>query len=579
MKLYVIRALMMGMLLINVLAGTVSVVEAQVQPHCPDDQELCESSFQAGNQTHTIRYARHNAHLIQAVHEVTERSVAVYQPLFGELVTEHLHQGFSSVDTLPFSIVFMIQDTSLDESDTYKGRELASARSVMMQSPDVHVESGVTTSMIECEVRIYPPGESHIGVMNFVIAHEIAHCYQFYYIHEGGDHHSRWWIEGAADWLATLVYPHINNLHDTTFIKSHRRYMFLNSYDNAYFWLFLASPSGLGNPQLVVDNVLALMPRDDTYESYSRHLRARMPDLEDVFERYSLAVAFGNLLHQPPIEQLYVRTPAEYLPLQVPFEQPVGMSGLSVKFVELPQIRIEEDVAMLVRLEQPSAMGVRAHLIADGASKPIEDDGVVVCPEFDTLHIALSRVPGTETTEQLMLVVEEVETDECQSDEDGFPDAGLPACIVGTWDVVALPPDFVEMGLVFDGPIVMTYAADGTWHGSMDVVGNATAEGGQRISLHMEVEAGGRIAVAQDEDNPQRYNVLPVSTYNLYSASVVADFYGQRVDMTPMLTEMAGVSDTMLPLPIYYLCKGPTTLTYSVGAGGGEEWIYRLRRR
>jgi hypothetical protein len=117
-----------------------------------------------------------------------------------------------------------------------------------------------------CHVAVFPSGVSEPESLPFILAHEIFHCYQYTNLspQESGPPPdvNEWWVEGSANYFATVVLPASNYEwgYATEWFdpRSVRRSIFRMNYDNYLFFEYLEMSGGL-DPAGIVE-LLRRMP-------------------------------------------------------------------------------------------------------------------------------------------------------------------------------------------------------------------------------------------------------------------------------------------------------------------------------
>ncbi len=180
------------------------------------------------------------------------------------------------------------------------------------------------TNKAVCYVRIFNKiARQDAEGQQFIIAHEIAHCYQFKFVpiantvlrsgSESAELAQQWWSEGSATWLATKAYhnlpandPVFNRLssnfaqHHADSLLGSTDYQF--SYDGLFFWEAMEHNIGASLTLKFLATLPAAIPAQQQY--FTRHNGADL-----LFNNYGLFAAWGDLLYQPPAESLFTTIP------------------------------------------------------------------------------------------------------------------------------------------------------------------------------------------------------------------------------------------------------------------------------
>ncbi|MBC7814147.1 MAG: hypothetical protein H7175_23535, partial [Burkholderiales bacterium] len=383
-----------GLLLVSLLFSVI----IPTQPTFAQDYIL--ENFEAGGITHIIYYVAGREQAVQAVREAIEHVFSVYQPLWGEIGGA---QGSAALG-FQFFVVLPL------------GTKANAAADADMVSPD-SLPSGIISNVSQvCRVTVYD--RPITPDILYVMAHEIAHCYQDYYIPSTSIMSvpsERWWVEGSAEWMALLAYPNtplatirgITDYHTT-----HHQSLFLNSYDAVFFWSFMASPAGLGSDQAVIEFLRNIPAGSGAYASY---LTGAVPDVNALMHNYATAIAQNQVPHQPQASTLIDLT----LSADIPFEEPINTDEFSISFSNFFVSGAQPDGGILVEAVNIENTSTRASVILGGGALPLEPGSpAIFCPAPASLLVAASRAAANSTSGDTLIRISAVSHEDCGSDPD-----------------------------------------------------------------------------------------------------------------------------------------------------------------
>lgn len=548
------------LLLLSALALTPAA-----SPLIQADDPLIVETFEAGGGTHDARRPdTPDAELaLQAAREAVERSIDLFQPLW--------------VDTtgiIPFAYFVDVKD------ERFPGRpEVIADASIITSAElpeDVLAANRHRRPAQICRIHIYLPAllpEEEVSL--FHMTHEIAHCYQSFHDPELLDMAEAvrgWWVEGSANWMASLAYPSgaaavLPEWHDT-FVSRYRTSMFNRSYDNAFYWIFLASE--LGDEQAVVDFIKD-MHGLDSLDEYSGYLNTVAPDADGYTHAFALALAQEQVDHQPSPDDLFTgqAISAADLPADVSL---VAVGDYAMEFITLTVTDLEEGEGLVLQpvnfFENASRISVWNRLTSDGFIALDDDAETEFCPGASEMVVdlvisrAASSTSGTRPDRQLQVNV--VECD----DEPEFTQ--VPECIIGTWDVIALPELNVS-GM--DSPVYtwdtfqIIFDADGSMTGEVTNMSTSMVIPDTTMNLEVSVSASGMsgiLSYAPEGTTDGRY-LTEMADWNIGMYSAFANVGGQMMDLTPMIDAMLSEPGLMgMQPPSYIDCIGDVQLEYWV---------------
>src|SRR5687767_6194568 len=331
------RAIMWSAFRAIVMATSLSVVATAAQG------ETIVKTFEAGGVTHVVSYPDWREQAVQAVEEAVAHAFSVFQPLW---------TGSSASSEIGFQVYAMLSED-----------KPADRRADALLTDTTALPAGSTaTRPSVCHITIY----NYLLDRNtlFEIAHELAHCYQTFFVPSKSAHAepgTKWWVEGSADWLALLAYPNADwsNLDYHGYATTHRRYLFALSYDAVFFFEFLASPMGHGSPEAVIE-FLRGMPAPASTVTYEDYLASVVGDAGKTFHDYMVAIGRNYLPRAP---QVMTATVNIYDVSPLPFEGPIPTEPFSIDYYKLIGLGTDDFFIEGVNLDNA---GMRASIITNG---------------------------------------------------------------------------------------------------------------------------------------------------------------------------------------------------------------------
>lgn len=451
-----------------------------------------------GRNDHVFVYPEAQQGLAQGVKDALAASFAVFQPLFG------LKSG--QTGQTPFQIVVFFQgDPAMQEPDMIARGGILPRRLALALMTDIYpLEPILDESVCFIELfNLYLTDTTHRGGG---IAHELTHCYAQHYNPNGfGTDKTaiKWWSEGGADWLASLVYPsefpmlrHNNFRYD--------RSTLIRQYTNLHFWAWVAGPEGLGSSQAIVDYFMT-MPADTA--QYPALLEGIKPGTNPIdFHHNWILALFEN---------------------RVPFQPNMGLAGTiyenaSGGIVRLNGVRFAGDHAVIngIKVDPGSRAVVTLSAARDhnyavslklGGRWQRLQDGTQLdfCPEGGKLDVLFSRAnaPTAEDRANFVLTFTQdpnPSNPPCIPKTDPTP---VPsACITGAWVVTAFPPSILGGNefQVDTSEYVYFIHADGTYTGEYDITATVPSDGSR---LDIDIPFEGTYRVSAVADSPGMYSV------------------------------------------------------------------------
>ncbi len=387
-----------------------------------------------------------------------------------------------------------------------------------------------------CEVTLYNV-DAEMGPQDvrFITAHEIAHCFQERFkgsLTNEQYQRSLWWVEGTANWMASLVYAPSTA---PTFWNSFNRDFVTNlgvqqlpgtSYDNSFFFQAMARYTSVEATMTFINGIPA---NPDSHESYLRdHFGNDV--FTDLMAAYALQVGQGVLRGLPDQGALWGKNVIAAAAASAGHVLTTPRLSFNLYTFNLAGLAAGQGVDMVVTV--PEGINARARL-ADGTEianlTPIK-----VCPADGTVKVIISRGFGD--------VGGDFEVAFNPSPEPCVPPpvevvstTGTPDCLLGEWTLfrmpnTPLPPD----------PAAADYRM---WPGNS---GLSFGPGG-----HVEWRFDGlmvrNIGPMNEAIYMRMYNlvVLGIGNFNIggdgvtYTATFLS---GQKIGRARMLVDAAGVT-------------------------------------
>jgi hypothetical protein len=539
--------LIIALLSISFLSTFAHLPLAEAVPDC--EAGWCEDTFEAGGEMHDIGYLEEMTNEAQAAREAVIKSFEVLQPIWG-------------VGTdAPFRVSITVLPSSPGA--------WAQASGIKKVIPEIDGNASVAIEETVCHIEMFNIPDAEAWLPS--IAHEMAHCFQDHYIdYVYTPPDVNWWVEGSAEWLATLVYPEMADNYLTNagrkalFASDYVSSLYRKSYDSVFFWHFLESYLGRAG---VVNFLMDMPPAATSMTEYHDYLKSALPDADDAMQQF----AIGLFKEQVPYQPMFVSLQTVGITPPLPFGTPLSAQTFGFEYWTIENLSLPQDKALRVRVDNTELDEMRATLIAGPLTYWLTDgESVDLCepPEFT---IALSRTGAlgsdalTAPPPKARLELAEIDADEANCLE--IPEE-LPACMVGTWYVTSLPEQATPPGVTaFWEPsnYFLTLNEDGTFEGAqLDMVMVADAEGIQS-ETNINMEFSGLMTLEPVTDGDDQYEVVDLDV-NFDSASFIVALGGESVDMTDMILGM-GAEGTSLGFK-YFTCIDTTHLDYTVESQG-----------
>lgn len=428
-------------------------------------------------------------------------------------------------------------------------------------------ETGLNLDPTLCAIEIYPPFVSDPARLS-TIAHELAHCYQYY--RQIGDVHLRfdppsmnWWVEGSAEWMASIVYPlQFPTMPQSSFVYSND--VLTGSYDNLYWWSFLASPQGLGSQDAVI-SFLRGVPKTGTQYPEAINTMSAGENAIELFHRWAFALLDGRVPFNPPLDfsampRLNASTPGSARLSQARFSVSYAqISGFTVDpgnraFVQVDGIDTGHYGISVRAAGQDSRLQAGSpHLFCPdgGSALLVSSRGMDASDDFSPFTVTWGQMPSSAP---------------CTED-----DQHAATCLVGDWQVVTFPASIAVAGgmNVDTSEFLFTFGADGSVSGSYDII--VQADG---VTLDLDMPINGTYAVSAVEGSPGRFAVRSFNwAFDNPGGRYVATYRdGSSFDFTQNFYSMGG-ADLWAPNGVI-ACAGDT-LSWVAADGSGSFVLQR----
>lgn len=523
------------------------------------------ATFDAGGETHVIDILPKRAFLVPHIQDAIERSIATYQALWAEI------GGATKTNNVEFSFFIHMAD------------QPGGANAILRPATTITFPAGAPEPLPDvCDVTVFnhPLGGDYL----FMIAHEVAHCYQEFYVLSkeiGYVPGTDWWAEGSASWMAFLAIPETpyvsaNGFDAYTQQNSYARYVFAATYDGVFFWNFLASPTGLGSPQAAIE-FLRNMPAVTAASGYEDYLRTAVHDLDQFFANYAAAVGRAMLPHTP-----LVATSGRNLrlPPELPYDTEVDTQPFSIDFYTFRNLPLVPDGGgILFDGVNLDGAGLRANLLIGAGTIPIDSETpVLMChPILGDLIVGVSRSVAVPNGGAGLIRLRASDPGACTGPDKVPPAAGMaliPDCLAGNWRVIAVPPDHELLGgNITNQTIIWRLEGDGDY--TIDFSVTATTPQANTI-IHAAIS--GHLGLQPSVVRGNSYDVVSATGAIVPgTATGVVQVGGIQVDATPILNTIFTDMGNLLPVPEFLTCTGPATMDYVVVDGGAEQ-IWRMVR-
>lgn len=307
-----------------------------------------------------------------------------------------------------------------------------------------------------CHLRIFDGWEARTD-FETVITRELFHCFQMslgtLQISDFSDVSRFWWIQGIAEWMSYRAFPAqfpriVHSAFDARVDVTKARF------DAFYFWEFMASAGGFGDPKQIIAQMEALSRSEDLFP-----LVYAYPPTE-LFHNWALALYNKTLPIAPIVDMTASDLPAGQngnlaTALQRFSADYKNLIGFEMQPDKIAYIRVTgiDDGNYAVSFQTPTGM----QRLQEGA--PFE-----FCPADSGNMLILSRGRGEAGSAPLLTL----EWGQNSSPTPCKPkpqenDPGAANCVVGLWAVATYPPTLLSLGAELDlSEFTFAFEADGT---------------------------------------------------------------------------------------------------------------------
>lgn len=485
-------------------------------------------------------------------------AVPIYQPLFGS-------SGWLT-DVIPFQVVFHLTGQT-------NAKAVADAVWLPRSSPAITALTGVTPPAAPldehvCFVNAYAGIAGAAGAIgsstnaDLDMAHEIAHCYQSYYIHENlGGPPTDWWVEGGANWLASLVYPEQAPPGNAGFFN-YRLSVLENSYSNYYFWQFLASPQGLGSNQAAVD-FMKTMPDSNSIAQFPAALDAARAgaNATRLFHDWAMALLNRSLTYPFNLNEDDFPVISAAGSTSTTLQNPRFSAG----YTRIQGFQVEPGNKAFIQVSGTDNLNYLVSVRGSefGLVELTQDQPFAFCPPAEGITVIHSRGNGGEGAAPFQVTWGQAPSDKpCAP----TPTATPNACIVGEWQVVAYPPSIGLAGVaetsVNTDDFIFTFAANGRITGSYTI--QASSDG---VRVDVDVPFSGTYALRAG-NRPGEFVVTAVNlAFEAGGTMIVTAPDGTETDLSRAFYS-SGPMDLWAPNGSL-TCEGDTLSWDTVDGAGG----------
>lgn len=533
------------MLVIFSIVGS-STAQTAVPP--PFDRRF----FTLGGRTdHVIFFATTKEAQTLDVQEALITSFRTYQPLFGAAAGD-------STGRTPFQIVVWVTGLNGDQLDSLPNA-IADANYKPFNAIPVTADVAPIMDAEVCEIRVYNAFSADTEKLA-TIAHEFAHCYQAYYNPDAlADATYRdWWVEGGAEWLASLVYPEAFPT-DLSSGFYHGNDIITGTYYNVYFWLFAASPKGAGD-NIAAARFMINVPQDaQAHRDYLDRLNPNVSGTQ-TFHEWMLALARHEILYNPPFE-VWGHTIK-------------SASGGTVMLSTLPfsgdRVRVQD-----IKVEEGNRATVTAIGVTDphyGVSALIGSawvrlgEGITAefCPQAGELELLVSRANGVlaDRTEFTLRFDQTPSPTPCDKTTEE-PEETVN-CVVGTWVVKEFPVSIAIPEATIDTTgFTFTFGANG----AVEIYYGLTATL-DSMTMRADIPFSGTYTQAENgQVTGFSATIVPGGSYTGTYKGVVNDFTKPFYETSPVFDSWSPVSGIT--------CNGDT-MSWETQDGMGSFVLQRV---
>lgn len=374
--------------------------------------------------THILRTGAARSLVSPFVKEAVDRSIPYYSDLWG---------------SLDFTVFVDLVD---EQGPDLGGGNRPDAETNYRDSLEVPQPDGGAARTINkvCEIKLYNIDvEMSPQEVRFITAHEIVHCFQERFkgsLEEAVYWRSVWWVEGTANWMASLVYPPATapnfwGAFNRDFVNNlGQKEMFQTSYDNSFFFQALARNMSI---ETAMTYIKAIPANPDEHAS---HLKAYFGEtvVTTIMADYGLVVGQGLLRGLPDQAALWGK---HVIPASVTSGGHVLATprvSFNLYTFNLTDLAPNQGVTMVVSI--PQGIGARARLV-DG-TEIANTTALTVCPTEAAIRLVISRGFGDVGGD--FEVAFSPAPEPCAPPEPAAVSlTGTPACLLGDWTLFRMP--------------------------------------------------------------------------------------------------------------------------------------------
>lgn len=291
-----------------------------------------------------------------------------------------------------------------------------------------------------CEVTMYNVDAALSPQdVRFVTAHEIAHCFQERFkgsISDADYPRSLWWVEGTANWMASLIYapstaPTFWGSSNRDFVTNlGARILTDTSYDNSFFFMAMARYTGM---EATMSFIRGIPSSPGSYETYIRETLGN-DAFTTLMADYALAVGRGNLRGLPDQGALWGKNVIAAAATSAGHVLTTPRLSINLYTFNLSGLAPDQGVDMVVTI--PEGVNARARLL-DGTEianlTPIK-----VCPTAGAIRMVISRGFGDVGGD--FEVAFNPSADPCApTPAPAVSTTGTPDCLLGDWTLFRMP--------------------------------------------------------------------------------------------------------------------------------------------
>lgn len=424
-------------------------------------------------------------------------------------------------------------------------------------------EVGLTIEPSICAIEIYTFYESDPGRLS-TIAHELAHCYQYFYqigqVNRGyNPNRMKWWVEGSAEWFASLVYPlQYPGERQEEFIYNYD--VLTRSYDNMYWWTFLASPQGLGSPEAVIAFLRSLPANPGQYASAVNAMRPGENAVE-VFHRWAFALLDGRVPFNPPVSFARVQK----VNASSPGSRQLFTERFSVEYATLAGFTTDPGNRAFLQVDGIDANHYGVSVRVGGQNRRLTSgEPYLFCPDANGATLIISRgIAGRDDINPFTVSWGQMPSDTpCVEEEEDDDNA---ECIVGNWQVIDFPPTIAGLpGATVDtSSFIYTFGEGGALFGTYAIT--ARSDG---TTITVNVPFSGTYAVSAIEGNATELAVDSWAwAFDAGGSMIMTAPDGTRTDLSRAFYNSGGI-DGWTPNGTI-ICDGDTLSWSSADGFGG----------